>query len=137
MKSPSKYEDGNNASHDESLQRVNSALDHSVNHLSDKTLADLAHIRAIALAQKNSQDKPIQFSVDTLVSWLLNPMVNIGIPVAGAVMIAITVNYLSVESIPELPLALMASDIPNEEFAMLENLEFVTWLAENEQSTLL
>lgn len=127
MKSPSRYntKDKSTVLPDESMGSVNNALDHSVNNLSENTLSDIARVRAIALNQGN-----VQARSNTSV-------VNIGVSVAAAVMIAISVNYVSFETIPELPLAMMATEVPSEDFAMLEELEFVTWLAENEQNALL
>jgi len=139
MKSPSKYENEDKIKvlHNESVQSVNDALDHSVSNLAENTLSDIARVRALALNQSNAQVAAKKSVVDTCVTWLLNPMINIGVPVAVAVIIAVSVKYVSFETIPELPLAMMATEVPNEDFAMLEDLEFVTWLAENEQSALL
>jgi len=141
MKSPSKDiindEDKIESTHNEAVQSINNALNHSVNTLPESTLADLARIRALALNSKNVQMSSKKPVVDTIIAWLFNPMFKIGVPVAAAITIFISVNYVSVEAIPELPLAMMAADIPTEDFAMLEDLEFITWLAKNEQSTLL
>jgi len=139
MKSPSKddNEDKIKSIHNETVQSVNNALNHSVNTLPESTLADLARVRAHALNSNNVQMSSQNSIIDTVIAWLFNPMFKIGIPVAAAITIFISVNYVSVEAIPELPLAMMAADIPTEDFAMLEDLEFITWLAKNEQSTLL
>ena len=94
-------------------------------------------MRALALNQSNAQVRSNKSAVDRCITWLFNPMIKIGVPVAVAVMIVISVKYVTFETIPELPLAMMATEVPNEDFAMLEDLEFVTWLAENEQSALL
>ncbi len=145
MTSPSKYESESESENEnkmkaagsESIQSVNDALDHSVAHLSEKTLLDIARVRAIALNHSNTQTRSRTSVIDRCLGWLFNPFINIGVPIAVAVVIAISVKYASVESIPELPLAMMVTEVPNEDFAMLEDLEFVTWLAENEQNALL
>lgn len=139
MKSPSKYEneDKIKALHSQQLKYVNDELDHAVSNIPDNILADIARVRATALNQSNGQVTSKASIIDKCISWLFNPLIKIGVPVAVAVMIAVSVRYVSVDTIPELPLAMMATDVPNEDFAMLEDLEFVTWLAENEQSTLL
>ena len=139
MKSPSNddNEDKITALHNESIKLVNSALNHSVSNLPENTLSDIAQARTIALNKNRTKAKPKISVVDTCITWLYNPMIKIGIPLAVAVVIAVSVKYVSVETIPELPLAIMATEIPNEDFAMLEDLEFVAWLAENEQSALL
>ena len=139
MKSPSKddNEDKIKSTGTESMQSVNNALDHSVDSLPESTLADLARVRAVALNSNNIQSSSHKSIVDTFIACLFNPMIKIGVPVAAVIMISLSVKYASVEVIPELPLAMMAADVPTEDFAMLEDLEFVTWLAKNEQSTLL
>lgn len=139
MKSPSKDDnkDKIKSTRNDTMQSVNNALNHSVNTLPESTLTDIARVRALALNSKNVQLNPQKSIVDTLIAWLFNPMFKIGVPVAAVITIFISVNYASVEVIPELPLAMMAADVPTEDFAMLEDLEFITWLAKNEQSTLL
>jgi len=139
MKSPSKYEnrDKIKTADNENMQLVNDALDHSVAHLSKRALSDIARVRAVALSQSNTQTRSKKSMINRYIDWLFNPFINIGVPIAVAVVIAISVRYASVEIIPELPLAMMATEVPDEDLAMLEDLEFVTWLAENEQSTLL
>jgi len=139
MKSPSRNdnEDKIKSARNEAMQSVNNALNHSVDTLPKSTLTDIARVRALALNSKNVQMNPKKTIHETILAWLFNPMFKIGVPVAAAITIFISVNYVSVEVIPELPLAMMAADIPTEDFAMLEDLEFITWLAENEQSTLL
>ena len=139
MKSPSKdvNEDKIKSIHNESMQSINNALNHSVNTLPESTLADIARVRALALNSNNIQMNSHKSIVDTFIACLFNPMIKIGVPVAAVIMISLSVKYASVEVIPELPLAMMAADVPTEDFAMLEDLEFVTWLAKNEQSTLL
>ena len=134
MKSPSR-----NEHKDESMQSVNDALDNSVNNLSENTLSDIARVRMLALNQSKTQARSKKSLFELGLTWLAISKVNIGISVAAAtaVIIAISVSYVSYQTIPELPLVMMATDVPNEDFAMLEDLEFVTWLAENEQSTLL
>ena len=141
MKSPSKSQSERQQQSVESKQEqleqfFNQALDQTVNQLDDVKCADIAQVRKTALQQlhkKTVANSP----VDNLKSWLINPLVNVGVPVAAALMIAISMKYATMNTIPELPLAMMASDIPNEDFAMLEDLEFVAWLAENEKNSLL
>lgn len=138
MKSPSKNKIKSEHNEDvETVQSVNNALNHSANTLTESTLSDIARIRAIALNSNNLEMRSKKSVFDTFIAWLFNPMINIGVPVAAAIMIAISVKYVSVEAIPELPLEMVAANVPTEDFSMLEDLEFVTWLAENEQSALL
>jgi len=132
MKSPSNDEEEGKVK-----LACNDALDHSVAHLSQNTLSDITRVRAVALSQSNAQTRSRKSVINRCIDWLFNPFINVGVPIAVAVVIAISVKYASIDAIPELPLAMMATEVPNEDFAMLEDLEFVTWLAENEQSALL
>jgi len=139
MKSPSKDKSENITIDllNESRQTANNALDFSAKNLPENILSDIARVRTNALNQDYATVVSKSSIVDTWLTWLFNPMVNLGIPVVAAVIIAVLVDNASVESIPELPLVMMATEVPNEDFALLEDLEFVTWLAENEQSALL
>jgi hypothetical protein len=99
-------------------------------------LSDITQARKQALKYLNENNRKKSY-VDTVKSWLTLPSITMGLPAALAIMVAISVKYTTLENIPELPLAMMATEVPNEDFAMLEDLEFVIWLAENEQSALL
>jgi len=115
---------------------INEALDKSVEHLSPVTLSEITQARELALKHLNERKKK-ESLIDTVKARLTMPAVMMGVPAALAVIITISVKYTALEHIPELPLAMMITEVPNEDFAMLEDLEFVTWLAENEQSSLL
>ncbi len=121
---------------DEPLKQVNSALDRSIEQLPEQTLSDIAQARILALSQLNQQgQKPS--TIELLKRWLTTPWNVVAIPIAAALLVTLSVNYLTVEVIPELPLAMIASEVPSENLAMLEELEFVIWLAENETTALL
>jgi len=115
---------------------LNEALDHSAEKLSASALSDITQVRMQALKCLNENNSKKSY-IDTVKNWLTMPSITMGLPAALAVIIAISVKYTALESIPELPLAMMITEVPNEDFAMLEDLEFVVWLAENEQSALL
>jgi len=115
---------------------INEALDKSVEHLSAVTLSEIGKARVLALKHLN-ESKNKESLIDIVKAWLTIPTITMGIPAALAVIITISVKYTALEHIPELPLAMMITEVPNEDFAMLEDLEFVTWLVENEQSSLL
>ena len=123
------------------VNKVNEALDNSAQNLPDSTLSELAKIRSIALQELDSKtQKNISFT--HLYQHLIKKIAplsvtSLAIPVAAACIIAISANYISQQSIPQIPLAMINSSIPNEDLTMLEDLEFVTWLAENEQQALL
>jgi hypothetical protein len=121
---------------DKVKQTINSALDQSTNELSASTLSDIAQVRRHALKHLNTKTSK-ESLFDIVKKWLAMPSIIVGVPAALAIMITISVKYTGIENIPELPLAMMITEVPNEDFAMLEDLEFVAWLAENEQSILL
>lgn len=84
----------------------------------------LANARAKALKQLNTPQK----------AWWLQPMPQLAMAASLALVVSITV-FLPKQSttIAYLPEQLMQSDMPSEDLAMLQQLEFATWLAENEQ----
>ncbi len=132
MKSPSKLE----IKPDDVVNFTNEALDSSVEDLPKQVLVDIAKVRASALrANKHENEKFLaKFVYDP---HLLKRIMTIAVPSAVAVVIALSVNQLSITPIPELPSALLSGDVPSEDLAMLENMEFVAWLAENETNSLL
>jgi len=141
MKSPSKQRNSQEMYDEDKLkQTVNEQLDNSINRLEKNTLADIVQARSAALSKlaEQAEQSPYMplFSrvIDRLSSNQTAPWL---IPAAAALIIAISVNYLSVEAIPELPLALMAGELPTEDLALLEDLEFLTWLAKNEMDAVL
>jgi hypothetical protein len=117
-------------------QKMNQVLTHSIDNLSPNTLSDIAQARANALAKldKNRARSAVNSAQKR---WHSNNWLNLGVPVAAVVLLGVSVKYLRVESVPALPLAMMSAEIPTEDLAMLEELEFVTWLAENEPNALL
>jgi len=137
MKSPSNQEDRIKPEYVNTVESVNNALNHSVNSLTKETLADIASVRTQALKNNDVKGNFKDLLISSFAKYLGSPKIHIGVPVAGAIIIGISVKYARVEAIPELPIAMMVANLPTEDFAMLEDLEFVTWLAENEQSTLL
>jgi len=141
MKSPSKQRNSQ-AMYDEDKvkQTVNEQLDNSINKLEKSTLADIAQVRSAALSKlaDQAEKSPYMLLFSRVIDRLsLNQTTPWLVPTTAALMIVISVKYLSVETIPELPLALMASELPTEDLALLEDLEFLTWLAKNEMDAVL
>ena len=116
------------SSENEITQWVNQALDQSVAAMPNKVQSDIAKARREAISQSQ---KP-----NTLVQYLL-PLPKVAIPVAAAALIVVMMPQINQEPVPALPVAMVTSQIPTEDLSLLESLEFVTWLAENEQETLL
>jgi hypothetical protein len=107
------------------------ALDHAVENMPDKTLMELAQIRHTALRAARSSNTQTTFN-KKVSSYLFSPLSRVLI--TAVVLITVSVNYHNTESIPVLPVAMLSVEVPNEDFTLLEDLEFVTWLAENETS---
>jgi hypothetical protein len=133
MKSPSEQDTKNVE------QLVNAALDQSVSNLSADKVVDISQARhkAInALYQQHSQGQKAGLTVQ-ISQMLMQPFPRVAVPVAAAVLIAVSFNYHSTDVVPALPLAMVTEEVPTEDLTLLEDLEFVTWLAENEQEALL
>lgn len=141
MSSPSKASNSQQMVDEAQVKSVvNEQLDASINNLDKSTLADIAQVRTIALKNMAKRKKYTSYRqlflrfVDDLSHYSVTPWLT---SFAAVLMIVISVNYLSVEAIPELPLAMMDSELPSEDLALLEDLEFLTWLAKNEMDAVL
>lgn len=112
-------------------QKVNKALDNSVAQMSSETSVQLSNIRQAAL--RHAKHKVKRAKPGLFKEMKLNPFFQLSLPVAAAVLVVVSLNKYSNETIPALPLAMTTSQMPAEDLALLKDLEFVTWLAENEQ----
>ncbi len=115
---------------------VAESLDQANASLTESQRADItqARLNAIKLA---SQQKPSQRWLGRLFEklkpvWLLQNY-HLAAPAAVAVIVAVLVSYNQVETVPAIPAELMLGEVPLEELALLEDLEFASWLAEQEQ----
>ena len=108
-------------------QLVNEALDQANDRMSPKQQQDLARARQAALAAgSESQRQP----------WL-QPAMRFALPAVAVVAVTVLIRHQGVEPVPEMPAALAGAAVPTEDLALLEDLEFVSWLAENESETVL
>jgi len=123
---------------DKAVTNTVSALNNLNEKMSVQTQDDIAAIRNKSLQrlkQKKEQQSSrhwltnIDFSLPTLVSSKL--VLPLGL--AAALIIGLLIYRDSSQVIPEIPLAMITTDMPSEDIAMLEDLAFVTWLAEHEQ----
>lgn len=121
---------------------VSESLDTANDNLTDAQLSDIAQARMNAIRQAKRQlenSKTTRSKKLTRVlglDWLLQHYQLSG-TLAVAVVIAVLVSYNQENQVPAIPLALFDNDMPTEELAMLEDLEFANWLAEKEQEGLL
>jgi hypothetical protein len=131
MTSPS-----NENQNDTTAKVMNQALDASVNNLSEKIVSDIDKARSEALMQSAvPRDKT---SLLTLLEMIFNNMMfKVSAPIAAVVLISLTMTHQPTSIVPQIPLAMVSAQVPTEDFMLLEELEFITWLAENEQNALL
>lgn len=115
-------------------QRVNGALQAQDAGMSDQVRLDIQRARIAALNNVGSQS--LWFKLKNVVNDHQLPL--IATPMALAVAIAVLVNFQPTQGIPELPAEmLLAADLPNEDLQLLEDLEFVDWLAKQQEEALL
>lgn len=114
---------------------INQQLDQESTQLSESVRADIANARMQALrtARENKQKPANKFDVSGFMTLLANYKWQLSMPTAVAVAVVILVSYTSRETIPALPSELLVADIPTEDLGLLEELEFATWLAQQEQ----
>lgn len=131
MTSPSKENQNDKAS-----KALNQALDASVKNLSASVVADLEKARNTALMKSAVGSE--KTSIFTLLNLIFNNMMfKVAAPIAAVILISLTTINQPKSIVPEIPLAMMSDQVPTEDLMLLEELEFITWLAENEQNALL
>ena len=115
------------------------ALESSAKQLPQQTQDDIAHARQTALkVLRAQQTSTTEHSLMQQVgNWVTQPFSKVAFPVAAVVLVAVSLSYSTSEQLPQLPLAMASEEVPTEDFTMLEDLEFVTWLAENPKEALL
>lgn len=120
---------------------VNAALTQSADKLPEQVLIDLAQIRKNALAELKPVEQSFSLNTNSITSVLSRYFsvsgLKITAPLALALVVTVSFRISQVETIPTLPSAMINLDIPSEDLALLEDLDFVTWLAQNEQDALL
>lgn len=119
-------------------------LDHEVENLPPSVSAELAVRRRQAILQAKEEDTHfVRRSFSRLGDQIKALIAYRHItPVALAVCLAVLVNYLyqpagldkNLAAIPALPKAMVTDGVPNEELALLQDLEFATWLSEQSTS---
>jgi hypothetical protein len=116
----------------ENLEKlVNSQLDAANNLLPKNVNEDIcqARVRAITQAKFDSQVSSVFFN--KLSKMLERKLVVAGAPLILAVLIL--VNYKQSDTMPMLPAGVFSTELPSEDLAMLEDLEFASWLAEQQE----
>lgn len=116
-------------SHKKLEQQVIQALDAQNANMPDKTLRDISKIRQAALATRYQSKtywnrRPVLYSAGFTAAALL------------AVMLWPQWQTHSLPAITAMPM-MTHGDVPTEDINLLEDLEFATWLAANENQLLL
>ena len=112
---------------------INQRLDSANEQLSDAVRADISRARqqALRIARQNKSET---LSIrERVLESFVNYKWQLSMPMAVAAAVVILVSYTSRETIPMLPEEILVADIPTEDLGLLEDLEFATWLAEQEQ----
>ncbi|MGJ8682140.1 hypothetical protein [Paraglaciecola sp.] len=107
-------------------KKVNDLLDTENEKLSVEACADISRARLQALNSANP-DKL------TLARFISKPTQFVVAPLALSAVFLVLVNFYSGDTLPHLPKHLFAQDVPMEDLAMLEELEFASWLAEQKE----
>jgi len=131
MTSPS-----NEIQNDKTAKVVNKALDFSVNNLSENIVSDIEKARNVALMKSAAgTDKTSFFTLLEVI--FSNMMFKVTAPIAAVVLLSLIITNQPKPIVPQIPLAMVSAQVPTEDLMLLEELEFITWLAENEQNALL
>ena len=117
---------------------VRQCLDNANQDLPDVVRQDIsqARIQALAQAKLYSSDKksPLFAKALELFGYIFSDnLAKLGGPLAVAVIAAVLVSYRLTDTIPAFPGELLTADVPMEDFALLEELEFANWLAEQQE----
>lgn len=120
-------------------QQIADSLNQSVAHMAGDKIADIAQVRKHALAQASKKTRVSDNKKDELLgakikSWFAPQVL---VPVSLAVCLAVLVNYQSVDNpvpsdfahVQPLPIEVFDESIPTEDIALLQDLEFAHWLA--------
>lgn len=122
-------------------QQVLEALDQS-NEAMPQTLVDeIAAARRQALLRAKAASDQTQGNTSGFGPWLIHTALQwrlqFAIPAALAVTLAVLVSYDPQSSVPVLPSNMLVADVPTEDLALLEDLEFASWLAEQDSEVVL
>jgi len=119
--------------------KITKVLDNLTDNLSEQTRNDISQVRinALAIADKvNNKTKNETILTNQFSNFINNffPKVLLPIGITAALLVTFSLNYFTQKNIPEIPLAMTTVDMPIEDLDLLENLEFITWLAEHDQN---
>ena len=111
---------------------VNQHLDNANQQLPAHVRNDIRRARQRALAAQTLRKTGYW---QRIIDWLSAYKWALSMPTGVAVAVLILVSYNSTHSIEALPMDMLTTDIPSEDLELLEDLEFATWLAEQQEVT--
>lgn len=124
-------------------KNIHDALEAANADMMDEVLGDIAQVRmnAIRAAQAQKPKSALNKWLNRTLEWgrydFLVDNARVAAPLAVAVVVTLLVSYNQNDTAPVIPAEFLTGDVPTEELAMLEDLEFASWLAEQQQEGLL
>jgi hypothetical protein len=119
-------------------KQINSHLDEANDALSEDIQNDIQQARVRAIAQAKLKANTLLGSTTHRIISSINlqylftkKMIYTATPIA--LVLLVLVSYKPNKTIPVLPVGLYSEDVPMEDLAMLEDLEFADWLAEQQE----
>lgn len=119
-------------------KQINSHLDKANDTLSENVQNDIRQARVRAVAQAKLKVNTLQHPTTRHIISSINlqhiftkKVIFTATPIALTLLVL--VNYTPSRTIPALPEGFYSVDVPMEDLAMLEDLEFVDWLAEQQE----
>ncbi|MGS2721100.1 hypothetical protein [Paraglaciecola aestuariivivens] len=106
--------------------QVNRQLDQANAALPEQVKLDIATARLQAQAMAKAKQQP---RLKPRISIMPASFATLGV----AILVAALVSYQPNPKIPALPAAILTEEVPLEDLALLEDLEFANWLAEQQE----
>lgn len=115
--------------------RVKQCLDEADQALPEQVCQDLsqARVQALAKARLVSSNGEINKALNVLHRLYTFSFSISGASLAVAALLVVLVSYWQTDTNPEFPGELLIANVPMEDFALLEDLEFASWLAEQQE----
>jgi len=108
-------------------------LDKADSQLTEEVRQDISLARRRALAEGQGVKSDDLSWVTRARDWLRQHLYVTTTPIAVAIAVVILLSYQSVEKLPVMPVELVSADVPMEDLALLEDLEFAHWLSQQQE----
>lgn len=114
-------------------QAVHEALDEENHALPPEVKHDLQNARLKALAQLRKPVETRQSWFDKIGFEFKSAFYWTTAPVAVAIAVVILLSYQSIDTLPVFPADMLTAQVPQEDLALLEDLEFADWLSQQQE----